>query len=50
MENDHYKQVLETVAFLNESGFENPFIGIILGTGLSGFVKEIKIEKEISYF
>jgi purine-nucleoside phosphorylase len=49
METDQEKQVENAVAFLKERAFKDPFTGIILGTGLSGFVKEIKIEKEISY-
>lgn len=49
MDNDSYDKVEEAVAYLKEKRYENALAGIILGTGLSGFVKEIKIEKEISY-
>ncbi|MBP2831719.1 purine-nucleoside phosphorylase [Aquimarina sp. U1-2] len=43
------KQITETTDFLKEKGFENPDIGIILGTGLGQLVNEIEILKEISY-
>jgi purine-nucleoside phosphorylase len=49
MEDESYGKVNEAVGFLKSSGFEDAVTGIILGTGLSGFVKEIKVEKEISY-
>lgn len=39
----------KTTAYLKEKGFENPEIGIILGTGLGKLVDQIQIEKEISY-
>jgi purine-nucleoside phosphorylase len=43
------KKVKKTVGYLNENTGLRPKIGIILGTGLGGLVKEIKIEKSISY-
>ncbi|MEP7168900.1 MAG: purine-nucleoside phosphorylase [Bacteroidota bacterium] len=49
MDDNSYDKVEEAIAYLKSKGLENAFTGIILGTGLSGFVKEIKIEKEISY-
>ena len=39
----------ETTDFLIEKGFENPEIGIILGTGLGKLVDHIEIIKEINY-
>jgi purine-nucleoside phosphorylase len=39
----------KTVDFLQNNGFENPEIGIVLGTGLGQLVTHIQIEKEISY-
>ena len=39
----------ETVNFLKEQGFLKAKIGIVLGTGLGGMVKEIQIEKSINY-
>lgn len=39
----------ETTQFLKSNGFENPQIGIILGTGLGQLINEIDIEKEIQY-
>jgi len=39
----------KTVAFLEEKGFINPELGIILGTGLGQLIEQIDIEKEISY-
>ncbi|MBQ0734393.1 purine-nucleoside phosphorylase [Aquimarina celericrescens] len=43
------KYIDETTDFLKEKGFENPEIGIILGTGLGQLINEIEISKEISY-
>ncbi|MDU8885154.1 purine-nucleoside phosphorylase [Yeosuana sp. MJ-SS3] len=43
------KYINETTEFLRNKGFENPEIGIILGTGLGQLVHEIEISKEISY-
>lgn len=39
----------ETVDYLKDKGFENPEVGIILGTGLGILVEEIDILKEVSY-
>ncbi len=39
----------ETTDFLKVNGFENPEIGIVLGTGLGQLLGEIDIQKEISY-
>ena len=38
-----------TTEYLKEKGFDQPEIGIILGTGLGKLVDQIEIEKEISY-
>lgn len=43
------KYIEETVDYLKEKGFENPEIGIVLGTGLGQLINEIAIIKEISY-
>ena len=43
------KELNETLSFLKEKGFINAEIGIVLGTGLGGMVKEIDIEKTINY-
>ncbi|WP_242131450.1 purine-nucleoside phosphorylase [Aestuariivivens marinum] len=43
------KYIEETVDYLKEKGFENPEVGIILGTGLGQLINEITIIKEISY-
>ncbi len=43
------KFIEETVDYLNNKGFENPEIGIILGTGLGQLINEIEIIKEVSY-
>lgn len=42
-------QFKESVAFLQSKTQVQPTIGIILGTGLGGLVKEIKVIDEISY-
>ena len=43
------KIINETVDYLKEKGFNNPEIGIILGTGLGKLINEINILKEVSY-
>ncbi len=43
------KYIEETTDFLKEKGFEDPEIGIILGTGLGQLINEIEIITEISY-
>ena len=42
-------KIKETVAFIQSKYKEKPEVGIILGSGLGRFAKEIKIELEISY-
>ena len=37
------KYIEETVDYLRDKGFENPEIGIILGTGLGQLINEVKI-------
>jgi len=39
----------ETVEFLEKRGIVKPEIGIVLGTGLSDLVREMEVEKELSY-
>ena len=43
------KYLNETTDYLKSKGFENPEIGIILGTGLGQLTNEIEIITEISY-
>lgn len=43
------KFINETVDYLKEKGFDNPEIGIILGTGLGQLINEVEIIKEVSY-
>jgi purine-nucleoside phosphorylase len=43
------KYITETTDYLISKGFENPEIGIILGTGLGQLVDEINILHEVSY-
>ena len=43
------KHINETAKYLQDKGFDNPEIGIILGTGLGKLVEEIDIIKEVSY-
>jgi len=43
------KFIKETAEYLQEKGFDNPEVGIILGTGLGQLVNEIKDPIEISY-
>jgi purine-nucleoside phosphorylase len=44
-----YERIKETAKFLKELGILNPEIGIILGTGLGGVAKTIRVEKKIPY-
>jgi len=43
------QQINEAVAYINSKTTVKPSVGIILGTGLGGLVKEIKIIDEINY-
>ena len=43
------KYILEAVAYLKQRGFDQPEVGIILGTGLGKILEHVEIEKEISY-
>ncbi|MCB0408868.1 MAG: purine-nucleoside phosphorylase [Flavobacteriales bacterium] len=43
------QKIKEAVDFINQQGVNTPEVGIVLGTGLGGLVKEISIEKEIDY-
>jgi purine-nucleoside phosphorylase len=43
------KYLKETTTYLQEKGFENPEIGIILGTGLGQLINKVEIIKEVSY-
>jgi len=43
------KYIEETVDYLRGKGFENPEVGIILGTGLGQLIDKIDIIKEASY-
>ena len=43
------EKVSAAVKFLKEKGFDNPEVGIILGTGLGALADEIEIEKEFVY-
>lgn len=44
-----FEQIQESAAFIKAQDIESPQIGIILGTGLGGLVKEIDIIAEIDY-
>ncbi|NER18196.1 purine-nucleoside phosphorylase [Spongiivirga citrea] len=43
------KYLTDTVDYLKNKGFENPEVGIILGTGLGQLINEVEIEQEVSY-
>ena len=43
------KQIQNTTEYLQEKGFKNPEIGIILGTGLGQLLDFVEILKEVSY-
>lgn len=42
-------QLKETVSYIQSQYSASPIVGIVLGSGLSNFVSEIKVEKEIPY-
>ena len=43
------KPIKETTDYLKNKGFENPEIGIILGTGLGQLINDVEILHEVSY-
>lgn len=43
------KNLQEATEYLLKRGFENPEVGIILGTGLGQLIEKIAIEHEVSY-
>lgn len=43
------KLIQESAQFLQQRGFENPEIGIILGTGLGQIIEHINLMAEVSY-
>ncbi|WP_136480235.1 purine-nucleoside phosphorylase [Cognatitamlana onchidii] len=43
------KYIEETANYLKEKGFNQPEVGIILGTGLGQLINEVDIIKEVSY-
>lgn len=43
------KFITETADYLKSKGFDNPEIGIILGTGLGQLIEKLEIIKEVSY-
>jgi len=43
------KQITKTVDYLKEKGFDNPEVGIILGTGLGKLTDELEVIQEVSY-
>lgn len=43
------KHIEQTTEYLKEKGFDNPEIGIILGTGLGKLLNDIEVEHVVSY-
>ena len=43
------EELEESVEWLKSKGIDAPEVGIILGTGLDGLAKQIKVEKEFNY-
>ncbi|MGM0933708.1 MAG: purine-nucleoside phosphorylase [Bacteroidota bacterium] len=43
------RELNESTDYLISKGFDNPEIGIILGTGMGKLIEEIEIEAEVSY-
>jgi purine-nucleoside phosphorylase len=46
---DTYQKLTETTTFLKPFVTNNPKVGVVLGSGLGNFAKEIVVEKEIPY-
>jgi purine-nucleoside phosphorylase len=46
---EHLAQLHETIAFIRKNYSVRPTIGVILGSGLGNFTKEMEVEKEIPY-
>ncbi len=46
---NYLEQINQTTQFLKNKGFENPQIGVVLGTGLGKFLDYIKIELSLDY-
>ena len=44
-----FKKIVETTEYIHNNVPFKPEIGVILGTGLGGLVKEIKVEHELEY-
>lgn len=42
-------KIVETSVFLADNGFGGAETAVVLGTGLGGFVSEMKIEKQVAY-
>jgi len=49
MENNLLKQLNETASFIKSKYTVQPSIGIVLGSGLGNFIKEMQVEHEIAY-
>src|SRR3954453_267472 len=43
------QKITEAAAFLKEEGFADARVGVVLGTGLGGFINKVNITKVISY-
>ncbi len=43
------KYIKEAADYLKQRGFENPEVGIVLGTGLGKIIENVTIEAEVSY-
>ena len=46
---DILQKIKETSGFLKDNGFAGPKVGVVLGTGLGSFIKEMVIEQTIPY-
>jgi len=44
-----YEKIKQSAEFIKQQGVVEPVVGIILGTGLGGLVKDIEIEISIDY-
>ena len=46
---ENFDKLTETTAFLKKFNTNNAKVGVVLGSGLGNFVKELKVDHEVPY-
>lgn len=46
---EYLEQIKKTAEFLKANGYEEPLVGVVLGTGLGELINHIQVEKTIAY-